>query len=64
MSASEIVIKVIGIILAIVGLFLLLSTVGLSVWGIGLAPAWLSIIVGIIFLGLGIFLIRGGNIHL
>ena len=63
-SLSEILIKVIGIVLAIVGFGLLLSAVGISVFGIGLAPVWLAILVGVLFLGTGIFIIRGGNISI
>ena len=62
MSLSEIVIKIIGIVLALVGFALLLSVVGLNILGIGLDPAWLAVIIGIIFLGGGIYIIRGGNI--
>ena len=62
MSLSEIVIKLIGLVLAVVGFALLLSVVGLSILGIGLAPAWLAVIVGIIFLGAGIYIVRGGTI--
>lgn len=64
MSLSEIVIKVIGLVLAIVGFALLLSTVGLNILGIGLAPVWLAILVGVLFLGAGIYICRGGNISL
>lgn len=62
MSLSEIIIKLIGVILAVVGFALLLSTVGLNILGIGLSPVWLSILVGFIFLGIGIYIVRGGNI--
>jgi len=64
MSLSEIVIKVIGIVLAIVGLALLLSAVGVEILGVGLSPVWLAILVGVIFLGAGIWIIRGGSISL
>lgn len=64
MSLSEIVIKIIGLVLAIVGLGLLLATVGLSFLGIGFSPVWAEVIVGVIFLGAGIYIIRGGNISL
>lgn len=62
MSLSEIVIKVIGIVLAIAGFALLLSAIGLNVLGVGLQPVWLAVLVGVIFLGLGIFIVRGGNV--
>lgn len=64
MSLSEIIVKIIGIVLAVVGLALLLSTVGVNLFGIGLAPLWLAILVGVIFLGAGIYIIRGGNFTL
>ena len=64
MKLSEIVIKIIGIALAIVGFALLLSAVGLNILGIALAPVWVAILVGVIFLGAGIYIIRGGTISL
>lgn len=64
MSLSEIIIKVIGAALAIVGFALLMSVVGLNVLGIGLSPAWLAVLVGVLFLGAGIYIIRGGTITL
>ncbi len=63
-SLSEIIIKVIGIILAIVGLALLLSVVNLNILGIALQPFWLALLVGVVFLGAGIYIIRGGNFTL
>lgn len=64
MSLSEIIVKIIGIVLAVVGLALLLSVVGISLFGIGLSPVWLAVLVGVIFLGAGIYIIRGGNFTL
>ena len=64
MSLSETIVKIIGIVLAVVGLALLLSSVGVSLFGIGLSPVWPAILVGIIFLGAGIYIIRGGNFTL
>ena len=64
MSLSEIVIKVIGLVLAIVGLALILSVVGVNFLGVGLSPVWLAVLVGVVFLGGGIYIIRGGSIHL
>lgn len=64
MKLSEIVIKVIGIVLAIVGFALILSAVGINFLGVGLDPVWLAILVGVIMLGAGIYIIRGGNISL
>lgn len=64
MSLSEIVVKLIGLALAIVGFALLLSTVGLNILGIALSPVWVAILVGVLFLGAGIYIVRGGNISL
>lgn len=64
MSLSEVVIKIIGLILAIVGLGLILSVVGIHFLGVALAPWWLAVIVGVVLLGAGIYIIRGGNISL
>lgn len=63
-SLSEILIKVIGIVLAIVGVALLLSVVGINVFGIGFSPVWAEFLIGVVFLGTGIVIIRGGNITL
>lgn len=62
MSVSEIIIRIIGVALAIVGFALLLSVVGLNILGIGLSPVWLAILIGILFLGAGIYIVRGGTI--
>lgn len=63
MSLSENVIKIIGLILAIVGLALLLSAVGISFLGVNLGFP-LNVIVGVVFIGSGIYIIRGGTFHL
>lgn len=64
MSLSDLLIKVLGIILAVVGLILVLSAVGIQILGGagGLEPAWLGILVGLLFIGIGIWIIRGGNL--
>ena len=64
MSLSELVIKVIGIVLAVVGFFLILSAVGINVIGVSVGNIWLAIILGVAFLGVGIYIIRGGNFTL
>lgn len=64
MSLSELVIKFIGLVLAIVGFALLLSVVHLSVFGIGIEPIWLAAVLGVCFLAGGIYIIRGGTITL
>lgn len=63
MSLSDIVVKVIGVILAVVGLALVLSAVGVNLLGVSssLDPL-LSLIIGALLIGAGIFIVRGGNI--
>lgn len=65
MSLSEIIIKIIGIILAFVGVALLLTAIGLTfLFGVGLGAWYWNILVGVIFLGAGIYIIRGGTVNL
>jgi len=65
MSLSEIIIKLIGIALAVIGFLMIISAVGVHIFGvIGLSPIWLSVLIGIILLGAGIYIIRGGNFTL
>lgn len=64
MSLGEIVIKIVGIILVIVGLALILSVVGVNIFGIGATNIWVAIIFGVVFIGAGIWIIRGGTISL
>jgi hypothetical protein len=63
MSLSEIIIKLLGLGLALIGFALLTSTVGLVFFGIALPNIFAAIIVGVIFLGGGIYIIRGGNLR-
>lgn len=63
MSLSEMFIKVIGLILAVVGLALILSSVGVSTF-VALAPFYVGLIVGVCLLGAGIYIIRGGSVTL
>jgi hypothetical protein len=64
LSLSDIVIKIIGVILAIAGLILILSAVGVNLLGsaVGIGNPLLNIVIGVLLLGAGIFIIRGGNI--
>jgi hypothetical protein len=64
MSLSEILIKVGGLVLFVVGLCLILSAVGVNLLGIGLSPAWLAVLVGVVLLGAGIYIVRGGTFTL
>lgn len=63
MSISDIIIKALGVILAVVGLALILTVVGVNILGVstGLSPI-LSLIVGGLLLGTGIYIVRGGTI--
>jgi hypothetical protein len=62
MSLSEVIVKLIGVVLAVVGLALILSVLGISFLGVHLQPWWAAVIVGVILLGAGIYVIRGGNL--
>lgn len=62
MSLSDIVVKLIGAVLALVGFALLLDLVGLHLFGVRIANPILEVVVGVIFLGGGIYIVRGGNI--
>lgn len=64
MSISEMAIKLIGLVLAVVGFALLLSVVGVELFGIGVSSVILAIILGVAFLGVGIYIVRGGTITL
>lgn len=58
MSISEIVIKVVGIVLAIFGLFIILSSVA------GLPGSWIAVLGGLACLAIGVFIVRGGSFTL
>jgi hypothetical protein len=62
LSVSGMIVKGIGVILAIVGLALLLAAVGLQFMGVHVEPVLLELILGLCFLGLGVWLIGGGKI--
>lgn len=64
MSLSEIIIKLVGIVLLVVGLGLILSMLGLPIIAVALQPWWLAVIVGVVLIGAGIWIIRGGNVSL
>jgi hypothetical protein len=63
MSLSEMLIKILGIVLAFVGVLLILSAVGVTTFA-AIEPAWLAVLVGLLLIGVGIWIIRGGNITL
>lgn len=63
MSISNIIIKVIGVILAVVGLGLVLSILGINFLGISVAMSPISaLIIGGLLIGAGIYIVKGGNI--
>lgn len=63
MSLTDIIIKIAGVVLAVVGVLLLLSIVGLG-FGVSLQPWILALVVGFAFLAVGIFILRGGQLSL
>ena len=63
MSLSELVIKAIGVLLAVVGVALILAVVGVNFLGVSAPFGPLGgLIIGAILLGVGIYVIRGGSI--
>lgn len=63
MSITEMAIKIFGGVLAFIGFCLLLSLVNIPLFGIGFKE-WGAIgefLAGIVFLGLGILIVRGGR---
>lgn len=65
MSISEVAIKIIGVILAVVGLGVILSALGISVPVIPSAKVAgnevVAVIIGIALIGFGIYVVRGGT---
>jgi lipopolysaccharide export LptBFGC system permease protein LptF len=61
MSITDIIVKILGVILAIVGFALLLSCVGLDFLGVAVAPIWLALVLGFVFLAVGIYIVKGGT---
>lgn len=64
MSLSELLIKIIGIAFIIIGFALILSAVHITFLGIDLGAWYWDTLVGVIFLGGGIYLVRGGSVSL
>jgi hypothetical protein len=62
MSISNIFVKIVGIILIVVGLALALSAVGISVLPVAFVNEFWALVVGALFIGAGVVLIKGGNI--
>lgn len=63
MSLSELLIKGMGVAFAVIGFLLLISLVGLNFLP-GHPPLLVALILGFLFMGIGIYLIRGGTINL
>lgn len=62
MSVSSIIIKVIAVIVALLGLALVLASLGAGV-GVHIPVVWfIELLVGLLLIGVGIWLIRGGTI--
>ena len=62
MSVSTILIRVIGAIVALLGLALVLSALGIST-GVHIPVAWwIEAVVGLLFIGVGAYIIRDGII--
>jgi hypothetical protein len=62
MSMSRIIVIVIGVVVALLGLGLVLSSVGVAS-GVHIPVVWfLELIVGLVLIGAGVWVIRGGNI--
>jgi hypothetical protein len=65
-SLSELFIKLVGIVLAFVGFGLILACFGLSIAGVSFMMFGLlgQFVMGVILLGMGIYIIRGGTVGL
>ena len=55
MSISEIIVKILGVILAIFGLVTIFGSVT------GLPGSWIMVVIGLVCLAGGIYIVRGGN---
>lgn len=65
MSLSKIFVKVIGVVLALLGLALILALLNLPIFGISFTEVGGKIgelVIAIILLGVGIWIVNGGNI--
>lgn len=64
MSITDLFIRMIGFLLALLGFFLVLSAVGISIISVSFVNPFFSVILGVILLSVGIWVVRGGNITL
>lgn len=64
MSLSDLFIKAIGVVLALAGLALCLAAVGIKIFPVAITGFGIiaAIVVGLLFIGIGIYIIKGGNI--
>ena len=63
MSISELIVKGVAVVLILAGLALILGGAGITVFGgAAFGNPILSIILGLILIGIGIWILRGGNI--
>lgn len=44
--------------------YIVLTAVGISFLGVHLSPLWLEVVVGVVMLGAGIYIVRGGSVGL
>lgn len=63
MSISDLIIKVLGIILIVVGVALILSAVGIVTFA-SLQPWWFAILMGLLLAAIGFWVLKGGSITL
>ena len=62
MSISVWAIRLIGLVVAVVGLFVFLSAFGMETGAHIPAVWWIEAIVGLLLIGAGVWIIRGGTI--
>lgn len=64
MSISDLIVKLGGVLLFLVGLFMVLTSVGMIIIPLSIGAPIVSFFVGLVLMGIGIFVLRGGNITL
>lgn len=62
MSLSNVFVKILGVVLALVGLFLVLSAVGIGAYPLKFIDQVWSLVIGALLIGAGIIIVRGGTI--
>ncbi len=62
MSLSNLIIKVIGVIVALLGLALVLAAFGIETGAHIPVTWWIEGIVGLLLIGAGAWIVKGGNI--